>query len=79
MGWATVAVSEVSGSDGEGGGGKGGDEVIAPSSWGWVSMATEGGVEVAGRVQAAVGCEAMRSSNNSNGESTSCENISNEF
>ena len=34
VGWATVTVSEVSGSGdeggGEGGGGKGGDEVIAP-------------------------------------------------
>ena len=38
LGWATVTVSEVSGSGGEGGGegggGKGGGEVIAPLSWG---------------------------------------------
>ena len=38
LGWATVPVSEVSGSGGEGGGegggGKGGGVVIAPLSWG---------------------------------------------
>ena len=42
VGWATVTVSEVSGSGGvgggegggEGGGGKGGGEVGPPSSWG---------------------------------------------
>ena len=35
VGWMTVivSVSETSSNDGEGGGGKGGDEVIAPSSW----------------------------------------------
>ena len=43
VGWATMTVLEVSGSDGKGGGGKGGSEVIAPSLWGWVAMSMEGG------------------------------------
>ena len=82
MGWATVTVSEVSGSGGVGGGegegdggeGKGGGEVIVPSSWGLGYSDNRGGVAVAVRMEAVVGWEAERSSNNNTGESSSFSN-----
>ena len=42
-----------------------------PHHGGWFVVATEGVVEVAVRVEAAVGWEAERSSNNNNGDSSS--------
>ena len=75
MCWATVTVTEVSGSGGvvggKGGGGKGGNEVIAPLSWGLGCSGNGGGAEVVVRVEAAVGWEAKRSSHYNNGESSS--------
>ena len=75
LGWATVMVSEVSGSSGvgcgEGGGGNGGGLVSVPSLWGLGCNINEGGLGVVARVEATVGWEAKRSSNNNNDESSS--------
>ena len=74
VGWVTVTVSEVSGSSGvgcgKGGGGNGGGVVIASSSWGLGCNGNRGGTEVVARVEATVGWEAKRSSDNNNGESS---------
>ena len=75
VGCEIVTVSEVNGSNGvgcgESGGGNGGGLVVASSSWGIGCNVNGGGTEVAARVEATVGWEAKRSSNNNNDEYSS--------